>query len=126
MPDRAATEPEESVHSPAASAHISHAVIATYAAAAAREVAGVFGMAAGHFGPPERRADPERAPKAVRVSSDADGVDLELHVIAEFGAPIRSIAGEVEREVRRYLRAMLDLDLRHVAVIVDDVAQPSS
>src|SRR6476661_5022560 len=37
--------PVESVHSPAASAHISHAVIATYAAAAAVEVEGVHAIA---------------------------------------------------------------------------------
>ena len=59
--------PVESVHSATASAHISHAVIATYAAAAAVEVAGVRGHLGRHSTPPERRIDPERAPKGVRV-----------------------------------------------------------
>src|SRR3954470_19259992 len=60
----------ESVHSATASAHISHAVIAAYAAAAAVEVPGVRGIWAGHSTPPERRIDPERAPKGVRVGGD--------------------------------------------------------
>jgi hypothetical protein len=41
MADPPTGAPAESVHSPAMSAHISHAVIATYAAAAARGVPAV-------------------------------------------------------------------------------------
>ena len=58
--------PVESVHSASASAHISHAVIATYSAAAAVDVDGVAGIAGGPLG----ASDPERAPKGVRVSGD--------------------------------------------------------
>ena len=62
--------PVESVHSPAASAHISHAVIATYAAAAAVEVDGVHAIA----GAPAGRVDPDRVPKGVRISSEGEAV----------------------------------------------------
>jgi len=114
--------PVESVHSPAASAHISHAVIATYAAAAAVDVEGVHAIA----GAPAGRVDPDRVPKGVRISSDGDGVGLELHLVTEWGASIPQVAGEVDRNVRQYLGSMIELAPSSVAVVVDDVAAPPS
>jgi uncharacterized alkaline shock family protein YloU len=110
----------ESVHSAGVSAHISHAVIAAYAAAAVREVAGVHALTGGHLGRLERRGDPERV--GVRVASAGDAVDLELHLVTVWGASIPAVAAEVERSVRSYLAAMIDLDVRSLAVVVDDVA----
>jgi len=115
----------ESVHSPAVSAHISHAVIATYAAAAVQDVAGVAAVGGGHIGPIERRPDPERAGRGVKILADGDAIDLEVHVVTEWGASIPAVAADVEREVRRYLQSMIDLDVRGVAVLVDDVAPPA-
>src|SRR3954471_12371940 len=97
--------PPESVHSAAASAHISHAVIATYAAAAAVEVPGVYAIAGGEPG----TVDPERAPKGVRVVADGDAVWLELHLVTDWGASIPRVAAEVGRRVRDYLGSMIDL-----------------
>jgi uncharacterized alkaline shock family protein YloU len=110
----------ESVHSAGVSAHISHAVIAAYAAAAAREVAGVHALTGGHLGRLERRGDPDRM--GVRVASAGDAVDLELHLVTEWGASIPTVAAGVERSVRTYLASMVDLDVRTVSVVVDDVA----
>jgi uncharacterized alkaline shock family protein YloU len=114
--------PAESVLSTTASAHISHAVIASYAAAAVLEVPGVRGISGS--GEPERDIDPERAPKGVRVSGDGRRVDLELHLVTEWGAPIPAVAREVERRVRRYLASMIELEPTEVAVVIDDVAAP--
>jgi uncharacterized alkaline shock family protein YloU len=114
--------PVESVHSPSVSAHISHAVIATYAASAAREVPGVRGISDGHLGLLERRAEPDRAPRGVRVLADGDHIALELHVVAEWGAILPDVAAAVQAAVREYLSAMIDLDVRDVAVVIDDVA----
>jgi uncharacterized alkaline shock family protein YloU len=113
------------VHSPTVSAHISHAVIATYAAAAAQEVRGVHALAAGSVRPLDRRTDPERAGKGVRVSADGGAVDLELHLVTEWGASIPAVAVDAERQVRAYLTSMIDLDVREVTVMVDDVAAPA-
>jgi uncharacterized alkaline shock family protein YloU len=104
------------------SAHISHAVIATYAAAAAREVAGVRGISDGHLGLLERRAEPDRAPRGVRVLADGEHIGLELHLVAEWGAMLPDVAAAVQAAVREYLSAMIDLDVRDVAVVIDDVA----
>jgi uncharacterized alkaline shock family protein YloU len=110
----------ESVHSAGVSAHISHAVIAAYAAAAAREVAGVHALTGGHLARLERRGDPDRL--GVRVASAGDAVDLELHLVTDWGASIPAVAAGVERSVRTYLASMVDLDVRTVSVVVDDVA----
>jgi uncharacterized alkaline shock family protein YloU len=110
------------VHSPGVSAHISHAVIAAYAAAAAREVAGVHALTGGHLGRLERRGDPDRL--GVRVTAAGEAVDLELHVITEWGASIPTVAAAVERSVRTYLASMIDLDVGALVVVIDDVAAP--
>jgi uncharacterized alkaline shock family protein YloU len=121
MSESSGPGPVESVHSASASAHISHAVIATYAAAAAVDVDGVAGIAGGPLG----AIDPERAPKGVRVSGDGVRVDLELHLITAWGAHIPSVARDVSRQVRAYLASMIDLRPGEVAVVVDDVAPPA-
>jgi uncharacterized alkaline shock family protein YloU len=121
MAERSSDAPVESVLSAAASAHISHAVIAAYAAAAAIEVEGVHAVAGtGTVG-----LDPERAPKGVRVTSDDDGLGLELHLIVDWGASIPGVAADVVAHVREYLRSMIDLAPATVQVVVDDVAGPT-
>ncbi len=111
----------ESVHSPSASAHISHAVIATYAAAAAREVDGVAGISDGLRGGLERRTDEERPPRGLRVTSDNGRVRIELRLIAEWGVLLPALAEQVQRAVHDHLVAMTDLDVGEVVVVIDDV-----
>jgi len=120
--DEAAAGPE-SVHSRAVRAHISHAVIATYAADALAEVDGVAGLLGGHFGSRDRRTDPERAAKAVRVElSPAGTVALTVHVVVAYGASIPDVASAAAEAVRRYLRSMVDLEVEAVTLHVDAVA----
>ena len=90
-----ATAGPESVHSATVHAHISHAVIATYAADAAGEVDGVYALLGGHFGSLDRRTDPERAAKAVRVTSRGEGVALDVHVLVEWRASIPDVVAGV-------------------------------
>ena len=122
MSDASGGAPTESVHSAGVAAHISHAVIATYAAAAAREVEGVHALTASGFAPLERRADPERA--GVRVAAGTDGLEVELHIITAWGASIPAVAAGVEEAVRSYLESMVALEVAVVSVHVDDVAAP--
>jgi uncharacterized alkaline shock family protein YloU len=124
MTDPTVAGAAESVHSAGVSAHISHAVIAAYAAVAAREVAGVHALTGGHLGRLERRGDPDRS--GVRVTAAGEAVDLELHLVTAWGACIPDVAGAVERSVRTYLASMIDLDVAAVTVVVDDVAAPGA
>jgi uncharacterized alkaline shock family protein YloU len=114
--------PRESVHSAKVHAHISHAVIATYAADAAGEVDGVHALLGGHFGSLDRRTDPERAAKAVRVTSRGDGIALDVHLLVEWRASIPDVAAGVDGAVRAYLSSMVDLDDVDVTVHVDGLA----
>jgi len=122
MSDASGGAPAESVHSAGVAAHISHAVIATYAAAAAREVEGVHALTASGCAPLERRADPERA--GVRVAAGAEGLEVELHIVTAWDAPIPAVAAQVEDAVRSYLESMVALEVAIVSVHVDDVAAP--
>ena len=116
----------ESVHSQSVRAHISHAVIATYAADAAREVPGVHGLLGGQFGSAGRRTDPERSAKAVRVltHNGDDRLSLELHLVIAWDRSVPEVAAAVGDEVRRYLRSMIDLEVAEITVFVDGLAAP--
>jgi len=121
------TTTQESVHSPSVRAHISHAVIATYAADAASEVDGVHALVGGRVGSLDRRTEPDRAAKAVRVTACPDGgVDLDVHLVAVFGASLPDTADRVASAVRRYLQSMVDLRVQELTVYVDGVAPPDA
>src|SRR5204862_5130 len=103
MADPPSGAPAESVHSPAMAAHISHAVIATYAAAAARSVAGVDEICDAHPVRPERTPEPDRAPRGVRVQSDGGRLAVELHLVAGWGVSLPGMAAAVQAAVREHL-----------------------
>jgi uncharacterized alkaline shock family protein YloU len=92
-------------------ATISSDILASYAADAAREVAGVSDLV-------ER---PLQRQRAVRVTAEEDGFRVELHVAVAWGASIPAVGAEVRGRVRDYLRRMADLDV-DVEVVVDEIA----
>ena len=120
MAEPPVARPLESVHSPTVSAHISHAVIASYAAAAAREVAGVAGIPDGHLRD-RRAADPDRAPRGVRVTSEGEAIALQVQLVLDYGTDIARTAEDVERAVRQFLRAMIDLDVDELQIAIAGV-----
>ncbi len=93
-------------------ATISSDILASYAADAAREVAGVSGLV-------ER---PLQRQRAVRVTEEEDGFRVELHLAVAWGASIPAVGAEVRGRVRDYLRRMADLDVKDVEVVVDEIA----
>jgi uncharacterized alkaline shock family protein YloU len=92
-------------------ATISPEVLASYAADAAREVDGVRGLV--------ERPLPGR--RAVRVTSDGERTQIELHVAVDWGAPIPEVGIAVQERVREYLTRMTDVDLARIEVVVDEV-----
>ena len=92
-------------------ASISHEILASYAADAAREVDGVRRLVDGHL--------PRRG--GVRVA-DADGaVRIELHLAVEWGASIPELGAAVQQRVREYVGRMTDLRVEAVEVVVEEV-----
>ena len=87
-------------------ASISADILGRYAADAAREVAGVHGLAG-------------RRPSRI---SETDGrITVEVHLGVEWGVPIPAVGRAVQERVRSYLERMTDLDLAAVNVVVDDL-----
>lgn len=87
-------------------ATISSDILASYAADAAREVAGVRGL-----GPR----------KGVRISEQGGQVRVEVHLALEWGMPIPAVAREVQRRGGGYLRQMARVEPVAVDVIVDEI-----
>ena len=92
-------------------ASISSEILASYAADAAREVAGVRALV-------ER---PLQRHRGVRVSAENGRVRIEVHVEVDWGASIPDVGAEVQRRVRDYLGRMADLEVEGVDVVVDEI-----
>ena len=87
-------------------ASISPDVLASYAADAAREVAGVRGFA---------------GRRAIRVSEEDGRVVVELHLDVDWGASIPEVAADVQSRVGEYLARMADVETPRVDVVVDEI-----
>jgi uncharacterized alkaline shock family protein YloU len=95
----------------AGQASISTAILARYAADAAREVDGVRGLADSSL--PGRRG--------VRVAGSDDDVRVELRLAVEWGVSIPDVGSTVQQRVREYLRSMADVEPALVDVVVDEI-----
>jgi uncharacterized alkaline shock family protein YloU len=86
-------------------------VLASYAADAALEVAGVAGLVEG------------RLPRhgAVRIG-DESGLTVELHLALQSGAAAEAVGAEVQRRVADYLERMAGKRPAAVDVVVDEIA----
>jgi uncharacterized alkaline shock family protein YloU len=80
---------------------ISPEVLARYAADAAAEVPGVH----------------TKQRRGARVN----GLEIEVHVVIDYGANIPEVAAQVQKRVTDYLGQMADVKPTAVNVIVDDV-----
>jgi uncharacterized alkaline shock family protein YloU len=80
---------------------ISPEVLARYAADAAAEVPGVH--------------------TSQRRGARVNGLEVEVHVVIDYGASIPDVASEVQKRVVEYLVRMADVKPTAVDVVVDDV-----
>jgi uncharacterized alkaline shock family protein YloU len=84
-------------------ASISVDILVRYAADAAREVAGVRGLAGRH---------------GVKIGDDAS---VEIHLVVDWGASIPAVGREVQERVREYLAQMAEVEPPAVEVVVDEI-----
>lgn len=89
---------------------ISHDVLASYAADAARQVDGVNALVDG----PRRHA-------GVRVSEEEGALRVEVHVALEWGALAPEVGAAVQERVAEYLRGTAKLPAVAVDVVVSGV-----
>jgi uncharacterized alkaline shock family protein YloU len=92
-------------------ASITSEILASYAADAAREVAGVRGFVESTL----------HRHRGVRVLEADGSVRVELHVAIEWGASIPEVGREVQRQVAAYLERMAKVEPEAVNVIVDEI-----
>jgi uncharacterized alkaline shock family protein YloU len=85
-------------------------VLATYAADAAREVAGVSEVVA----------------KGVKVTRDEGRLGVELHLVLEWRANAGTVGAEVQARVSEVLAGMADARPETVDIVVDEWRSASS
>jgi len=95
---------------------ISTDVLGTYAADAAREVAGVQGLV----------ESPLSRSKGVRVVEDGGGISVELHVAVDSGTNIPEVGRAIQDRVVEFLVRMAGVRPRSVDVVVAEIRPPAS
>jgi uncharacterized alkaline shock family protein YloU len=93
---------------------ISHDVLASYAADAARDIEGVHRLVGG-----------ARRQSGVRVTETDGVVTLEVHVALEWGASAAEVGSTVQRRVSEYVGRTAKLPALAVDVVVAGVAAPT-
>ena len=93
---------------------ISAEVLARYAADAARDVAGVAGLAESAL----------HREKGVVVSGEDGPVAVEVHLQLEWGRNATEVGAAVQRRVADYLQRMADVTPASVDIVVDGVGPP--
>ena len=104
---------------------LSHEVVATYAADAARSVPGILELRASTWKGLSSRVRETHTVGVVIKEAGAGSVDVEIHAKVAWGASIPELAGEVEEAVRQRVSALLSLDVGTVTLFVDAIAGPS-
>lgn len=103
---------------------VSHDVIASYVADAARSVSGIADLHTSHWRILPSRIRETRSGGVVVRDREAGGVDVEIHAQVSWGAVIPELAARVESAVRERVVGLLNLDLASVTLFVDEIAAP--
>ena len=95
---------------------ISADVLGSYAADAAREVAGVHGLV----------ESPLARHKGVRVTEENGAVAVELHVALDWGTSIPDAGAAIQKRVAEFLTRMADVKPASIDVVVAEIRPPAS
>ena len=103
---------------------LSHEVIATYVADAARSVSGVVDLHTSPWKGFSSRMRETHAQGVVVRDSPPESVDVEIHARVAWDVYIPDLAREVEEAVRQRVTALLCIDLSTVTLFIDEIAGP--
>ena len=103
---------------------LSHDVIATYVADAARSVPGVADLHASAWKGFSSRVREVHSGGVIIRDNEPEPADVEIHARVTWGTAIPELAGKVEAAVRERVTALLDLELGSVTLFVDEIAGP--
>jgi uncharacterized alkaline shock family protein YloU len=103
---------------------LSHEVIATYVADAARSVSGIADLHTSVWKGFSSRMRETHAQGVVVRDIPPASVDVEIHAKVSWDVYIPDLAKEVDEAVRRRVTALLSIDLGAVTLFVDEIAGP--
>ena len=104
---------------------VSHEVIASYAADAARAVPGIVALHASPWQKLSSKVRETRSGGVVVKDSTHGAVEVDIHARVAWGSVIPELARRVERSVRESMDALLNIDLDAVTLFVDEIAAPA-
>lgn len=103
---------------------VSHEVVASYVADAARSVPGIVDLHTSAWrGLSSRRHEVQTGGVDIK-ESDPGTVDVEIHVRVAWGSVIPELADQVEDAVRERVLGLLNIDLGTVTLYVDEITGP--
>lgn len=103
---------------------VSHEVIASYVADAARSVPGIVELHASHWKKLSPKVRETRSGGVVVKDTATGAVEVEIHARVAWGSVIPELARKVERAVRERMTGLLSIDLDAVTLFVDEIAAP--
>jgi uncharacterized alkaline shock family protein YloU len=98
--------------------HISPNAVATIAHRATLESYGVVGLAPKNLADGIVKTITREPSRGVTVNYNGDDIDIELHVIVEYGTRINSVAESVVNTVRYHVEKALGLKVNSISVHV--------
>lgn len=98
--------------------HISPNAVATIAYHAVLESYGVVGLAPMNLADGIVKSITREPSKGVAVQYNGEDIDIEVHIIVEFGTRITSVAESVKNTVRFHVEKALGLKVNSVSVHV--------
>jgi uncharacterized alkaline shock family protein YloU len=98
--------------------HISPIAVATIAYHALLESYGVVGLAPKNMADGIVRSITREPSKGVSVQYNGEDIDIEVHIIVEYGTRINSVAESVVNTVRYHVEKALGLKVNSVSVHV--------
>lgn len=104
---------------------VSHEVIASYVADAARSVRGVVDLHTSPWKGLSSRMRETHSGGVVIKESEPGAVHVEIHVRVAWGTVIPELARQVEAAVRERVTALLNIGVDAVTLFVDEIAGPT-
>jgi len=104
---------------------VSHLVVATYVADAARSTPGIVGLHSSPWKSLSPRTRETHSGGVVIRDNDSGTVDVEIHARVAWGTVIPELAREVEKKVRERVSALLSIELGRVTLFVDEITGPT-
>lgn len=101
---------------------ISDDVVSIISGIAATEVKGVIGMSGGIAGGIAELLGRKNQSKGVKVAIGEKEVNIDLHIIVEYGVKIPEVAWEIQDKVKKAVETMTGLNVVEVNIHVQGVA----